>query len=239
VPLLPPIRYVLLCAEWRTGWDYSALRASPLRGRPRGALSPLRGCRYRCNRPNGISVNYGGQGGIIRRCAPHPFGGRPKGALSPLRGCSLRLNRTDRNCGQYWRTGWDYSALRASPLRGRPKGALSPLRGCSHCTELLSITGWDSHEHRYSLSRRAPSNSRSIGIGGQGGIRTHEHLLGCYSLSRRAPSTTRPPVRKPLHTAGGIARGYRRSSSASLRTVAAAPQRPKSLRDFVEPTNTF
>src|SRR3979490_2453434 len=31
--------------------------------------------------------------------------------------------------------------------------------------------------------------------GGEGGIRTLEHLLGCYSLSRRAPSTTRPPLR--------------------------------------------
>ena len=51
-------------------------------------------------------------------------------------------------------------------------------------------------------------NGYSVNIGGQGGIRTHEHLLGCYSLSRRAPSTTRPPVRKPFHTAGGIARGY-------------------------------
>src|SRR5271169_2428964 len=30
--------------------------------------------------------------------------------------------------------------------------------------------------------------------GGEGGIRTLEHLLGCYSLSRRAPSTTRPPL---------------------------------------------
>src|SRR6266851_5500753 len=33
-----------------------------------------------------------------------------------------------------------------------------------------------------------------LSTGGEGGIRTLEHLLGCYSLSRRAPSTTRPPL---------------------------------------------
>src|SRR5271167_1924700 len=38
--------------------------------------------------------------------------------------------------------------------------------------------------------REPPLNS----AGGEGGIRTLEHLLGCYSLSRRAPSTTRPPL---------------------------------------------
>src|ERR1700688_2049263 len=50
------------------------------------------------------------------------------------------------------------------------------------------------------MQTRAAIDSSMGGIstnfnGGEGGIRTLEHLLGCYSLSRRAPSTTRPPLR--------------------------------------------
>src|SRR5450631_1563762 len=49
------------------------------------------------------------------------------------------------------------------------------------------------------MQTRAAIDSSMGGIstnfnGGEGGIRTLEHLLGCYSLSRRAPSTTRPPL---------------------------------------------
>src|ERR1700686_1652228 len=51
-----------------------------------------------------------------------------------------------------------------------------------------------------------------LSTGGEGGIRTLEHLLGCYSLSRRAPSTTRPPLHKSqplnlLQPPGGIDSG--------------------------------
>src|SRR5271168_3398850 len=43
-------------------------------------------------------------------------------------------------------------------------------------------------------SRRCKREPPLNAAGGEGGIRTLEHLLGCYSLSRRAPSTTRPPL---------------------------------------------
>src|SRR6202167_1686284 len=53
--------------------------------------------------------------------------------------------------------------------------------------------------------------SSLVSVGGEGGIRTLEHLLGCYSLSRRAPSTTRPPLRweRQCRTYAGP-QGYRR-----------------------------
>ena len=31
----------IFCSAWRRGWDYSALRASPLRGRPSGVIPAL------------------------------------------------------------------------------------------------------------------------------------------------------------------------------------------------------
>src|ERR1700743_228532 len=47
----------------------------------------------------------------------------------------------------------------------------------------------------FDYSRTGVPINTSKPNGGEGGIRTLEHLLGCYSLSRRAPSTTRPPLR--------------------------------------------
>src|SRR5450631_4157329 len=58
-------------------------------------------------------------------------------------------------------------------------------------------------------------------FGGEGGIRTLEHLLGCYSLSRRAPSTTRPP----LHAAARVPEvGQAIKSTATAVSKAARPE---------------
>src|SRR5260370_41360403 len=56
-----------------------------------------------------------------------------------------------------------------------------------------------------SLPPAAYRRKYSLPSGGEGGIRTLEHLLGCYSLSRRAPSTTRPP----LHASPNVPPGPR------------------------------
>ncbi len=76
------------------------------------------------------------------------------------------------------------SALRASSLRDRRRGADVSLP--------LFPSTINSETYSSPLT-----NDPLLPIGGEGGIRTLEHLLGCYSLSRRAPSTTRPPLRNP------------------------------------------
>jgi hypothetical protein len=62
------------------------------------------------------------------------------------------------------------------------------------------------------FKRQTPSTPH---YGGEGGIRTLEHLLGCYSLSRRAPSTTRPPLHRGPQ-------GYRRRLNGSNRSTGPA-----------------
>ena len=76
--------------------DYSALRASPLRGRPKGRSPPLRGVvepfLFVCRGFESVPANRGTRsasigifcencapGGITRRCAPRPFGVALKG----------------------------------------------------------------------------------------------------------------------------------------------------------------
>src|ERR1700722_60438 len=72
--------------------------------------------------------------------------------------------------------------------------------------------------------------SSCIPHGGEGGIRTLEHLLGCYSLSRRAPSTTRPPLLQPKSAQAQQREGLTRALQAlALRARCA---RPKSLLRF-------
>src|SRR5208283_2906818 len=69
--------------------------------------------------------------------------------------------------------------------------------------------------------RRRPPSIRATHLlnsyGGEGGIRTLEHLLGCYSLSRRAPSTTRPPLHSNLKPNQSGPQGYRRRPGRSNR----------------------
>ncbi len=50
--------------RWRRGWDYSALRASPLRGRPGGRYPRFVAAVVDCTMQNGIDVTTGGEGGI-------------------------------------------------------------------------------------------------------------------------------------------------------------------------------
>jgi hypothetical protein len=83
------------------------------------------------------------------------------------------------------RRGRDCSALRASSLRYRCGTAVAKSAGVSLPNQFNSLRS-ASPEPRVSPFKQT---------GGEGGIRTLEHLLGCYSLSRRAPSTTRPPLR--------------------------------------------
>ena len=63
-------------------------------------------------------------------------------------------------------------------------------------------------------------------FGGEGGIRTLEHLLGCYSLSRRAPSTTRPPLHsKPKTRLKRVRKGTGGSPGDQIRGGLEMPRR--------------
>ena len=72
--------------------------------------------------------------------------------------------------------------------------------------------------------------------GGEGGIRTLEHLLGCYSLSRRAPSTTRPPLRRIAHSSAHLDLRGRKGTVWASHGAIEAPQliasRPSSRLRF-------
>src|SRR3984885_2739430 len=76
------------------------------------------------------------------------------------------------------------------------------------------------HSSKFTCTSNYLNRISTESVGGEGGIRTHEHLLECYTLSRRAPSTARPPLlaaaRVPERTqviksaslpAGGLVRG--------------------------------
>ncbi len=137
---------------------------------------------------------------MIRRFAPHPFGAAPKGALSPLRGGATDRygpNGISVNLGGQGGIARGYAARPSRGARDRrceaPRRPAPPMRRLvepwgSNPTPRVYLS--DGGVDQSALTRRY--------YGGQGGIRTHEHLLGCYSLSRRAPSTTRPPVHKPF-----------------------------------------
>jgi len=60
-----------LPAIWRRGRDYSALRASPLRGRLR-AFIPASLLGVDRSKATKIYWPCGGEGGIVRGCAAHP-----------------------------------------------------------------------------------------------------------------------------------------------------------------------
>src|ERR1700693_492630 len=88
-----------LAQHW-LGWkDYSALRASPLRGRPSGVILPL------LTHPLGPflvaeplqpqKIGWGGR--IIRPCGPHPSGAARSGVILPFPTLTLGPFRTDKS----------------------------------------------------------------------------------------------------------------------------------------------